>query len=368
MKLHIFNPEHDMALAHNDGIFTPPHAVRELRADLGFLPSLWADDGDMVLVDDVGSAIERVRHVKGLAHDVVFVTANDIPALFAGAGKREKPFDIVPWGWDKSLRYGLEGAGVPSSCMPSDGELGVIRTMSGRGWANVLRSRLPVYGQGVISMPREHYSIEDFLECYAKIYDRHAVVKAPWSSSGRGIRYFRGEIGTQGLGWLNNVIRRQGYVVSEAYFDKVRDFAVEFYAHEDGSITCEGLSLFKTVNGAYAGNILATEDSKWEMLAKYDAARDLPETIELIMQVLRPCLEGKYSGPFGVDMMILAGGILHPCVELNLRRTMGHVALAASPAAPAPQRLMRIDHGDRYHLRIINTFENVIDNSLIWRT
>ena len=45
MKLHIFNPDHDVALASNMDAFTAPHAARELRADLGYLPALWADDG-----------------------------------------------------------------------------------------------------------------------------------------------------------------------------------------------------------------------------------------------------------------------------------------------------------------------------------
>ena len=57
MKLHIFNPEHDIALAANQECFTAPHAGRRLRTDLGFIPAFWASEGDMVLVDDVEAAI-----------------------------------------------------------------------------------------------------------------------------------------------------------------------------------------------------------------------------------------------------------------------------------------------------------------------
>ena len=53
MTLHIFNPEHDIALAANLANFTSPKAGRELRRDLGFLPLLWAKEGDSVLVDDI---------------------------------------------------------------------------------------------------------------------------------------------------------------------------------------------------------------------------------------------------------------------------------------------------------------------------
>ena len=56
MTLHIFNPEHDIALAANLSNFTAPHAGRQLRHDLGFLPALWAAEGDSVLVENPARA------------------------------------------------------------------------------------------------------------------------------------------------------------------------------------------------------------------------------------------------------------------------------------------------------------------------
>ena len=56
MKLHIFNPEHDLALAANLSNFTAPHAGRQLRADLGFIPAIWAAAEDYVLVENVEDA------------------------------------------------------------------------------------------------------------------------------------------------------------------------------------------------------------------------------------------------------------------------------------------------------------------------
>ena len=58
MRLRVFNPEHDIALASFSPGFTSPHAGRQLRADLGFLPALWATEEDLVLVDDVEGAKE----------------------------------------------------------------------------------------------------------------------------------------------------------------------------------------------------------------------------------------------------------------------------------------------------------------------
>ncbi len=145
----------------------------------------------------------------------------------------------------------------------------------------------------------------------------------------------------------------------------MKDFAVEFYAHADGSVEYAGLSLFKTINGAYTGNVIASETEKWQMLGDDSVANVLRETIDELIVILQPYMKGVYCGPFGIDMMLLPERILHPCVELNLRRTMGHVALAITPEKSAPQRLMRIDYTNRYHLRVIDTFENIINNSLI---
>jgi hypothetical protein len=57
-----------------------------------------------------------------------------------------------------------------------------------------------------------------------------------------------------------------------------------------------------------------------------------------------------------VDMMIVVTDegeyLLHPCVEINLRRTMGHVALALGNRLSSPQHhVMQISYdGSHYRL------------------
>ena len=51
--------------------------------------------------------------------------------------------------------------------------------------------------------------------------------------------------------------------------------------------------------------------------------------------------------------MMIADGKLHPCVEINMRRTMGHVALAMSPKDDDLVRVMRIEYSDgTYKMKI----------------
>ena len=85
------------------------------------------------------------------------------------------------------------------------------------------------------------------------------------------------------------------------------------------------------------------------------------QAIADLTQLLSDQLVGRYTGPLGIDMMVVEhhGVKLHPCVEMNLRRTMGHVALSLNHADTDPRRLMQVTYeGGGYHLRVVTTAEN----------
>ena len=365
MKLHIFNPEHDIALATNVKRFTAPHAGRQLRADVGFLPALWASDGDMVLVDDVEGALESVRHLKKYVADVLFLSTSDLRQMVEN-GMDMTQVKIEPWGWDQAITEQLHQCGL-SHLAPADHQLQQIRELSHRQWA--AKHLLPELRMLSPLLTGEARCVDVLPDDVSRMAFP-IVIKAPWSSSGRGVRYILNEQHwAHSAAWARNVIKRQGGIMVEPYYRKVRDFGMEFYAHASGRIEFLGLSLFHTTNGAYVGSIIATENAKRNILSKYIDCSLLDLVSDGICRLMGNELGQKYAGPFGVDMMIVTaenGGVaLHPCVELNLRRTMGHVALALPCDETMPQRLMRIEYTDRYHLRIINTNENVLNNTAL---
>lgn len=376
MKLHIFNPEHDIALATNVRRFTAPHAARQLRSDLGFLPALWADDGDIVLVDDVETAVRRSRHLKPYVAEVLFVTTDDLLRMRRQNRGFQESFDVCPWGWDWGLVETLVKARIPrfSQITTMKRFLSGIRRVSSRQWAaeellKPLRESLPFETVG------EAKYIDDANDLSFS-EGRPVVWKAPWSSSGRGIRYIHDrQQFERNLSWARRVIAQQKGILVEPYYQKVCDFAMEFEAMTDWSrapfvheVVYKGLSLFTTKNGAYTGNIIATERAKRKILSKY-----VPENVfeilkNKIVELLKPVAEDIYTGPFGVDMMIVIDGgklAVHPCVELNLRCTMGHVALSIPCDDTTPQRVMRISLTDRYRLHIERTDENVLNNNVL---
>ena len=333
--LHIFNPEHDIALASNLANFTAPHAGRQLRSDLGFLPVLWADESDAVLVDNVEVAARTCQRLcrkmgKTLCR---FVDKSQLAHLDISR--------VEPWGWDLALRALLKRSGVGEQLLPTDGKLERIRLLSHRRTSAQLLPLLQT--DGTIGEAYECTTTEQVAalkEQYGQV-----VVKAPWSSSGRGVRF------DENAAWVSNVIARQGSVMVEPYYNKVKDFGMEFESTDQG-IRYVGLSLFHTRNGAYTGNILATEQAKRERMGRY-VSLDLLDTVS--QQVAQQLDLGDYRGPFGLDMMVVRGNgsfLLHPCVEINLRRTMGHVALSLSPDDDEILRVMQISYENRYKLSV----------------
>ena len=353
MTLHVFNPEHDLALASGLSNFTAPHAGRRLRADLGYLPALWAGVNDCVLVEHV----EQARRVYGRLRARV----GGSPCRFVDKSQlRNLPIDRVePWGWDMALRAALIRYGVSPEACASDAEITDVRKYSHRRYAAEVLRLLDW------NPPAEVSSVEAVEQCLSA--SPRLVVKAPWSSSGRGVRFIGGELSDYQRGWLRNIIAQQGSVMVEPFYPKVKDFGMEFEALPDGQIRYVGLSLFDTRNGAYTGNVIASEEDKMEMISRYIPISLIDFVRVKIMDALGQVIGRHYVGPFGVDMMILSkpdnqGFLIHPCVEINLRRTMGHVAIEmanASSSALATSshyvlpRVMQITLSDKYRIHIL---------------
>lgn len=367
MTLHIFNPEHDIALAANLANFTSPKAGRELRRDLGFLPLLWAKDGDSVLVDDIEIA------QRGWEDVCRQLTKYGLKCGFSLRNHRFLPRKpsvsaletavVEPWGWDKALCSMLKRYGFNESLLPADDHLEQIRNLSHRRTAARLLAQLQL--PGTVGEAFECSATADMLalkERYGSI-----VVKAPWSSSGRGVRVLQTSDDVEkAMKWMENVLKTQGNIMVEPYYEKVMDLGMEFTAQGKGGLKYDGLSLFATRSGAYTGNLLATERRKKEIVSHYIPVELLDAVQEKIISHLDLA---DYEGPLGVDMMVVKSDgsykneegtefLLHPCVEVNVRRTMGHVALSLTPKDDDHVLMMSIEYDGSHYLFNIKEQQN----------
>ena len=326
MRILIFNPENDLALASNDPHYTPPASARQMAADLQDLPRLWAGERDVII------ARQRTAHPQPLPREGSVGKMTDClvsPPLGGGGGG----LSLLPWGWSPLLVRQLREHGIAETLLPTKEQLAAYRAFSSRETAVRLLQRLrkewpEPFGSGTLVGESKWCISENQVLCAIAEYGETAMLKAPWSGSGRGVHPVNElPLPKQTLSWVRRTLQTQGGVEVEPLYHKIQDLAMEFWA-ENGQVRYEGLSLFETTaGGVYAGNLVATEQEKEARLAAYLSPTLLHEVrTHLISLLNEAALPSWYTGPLGIDMMIVKPQ-LHPFVELNLRMTMGWVAL-----------------------------------------
>ena len=317
-EVYLFNPEHDLALAHGAHNYTAPPFARQLRHDLRLLPAWLAHAGSFIAVpDDVPIDKDRLW-LLDQGFDVIPVPISQIAAL--------GPCRIRPWGWDAALRYQLFQAGVMPEYLPTDEQLDEIRRLSHRRTSVAVHQAL---GEAYSPCPVELDTQEDVvafmnehLGCYLKM---------PWSGSGKGIYRVIDPKGDQHvLRWIEGALRRQGSLLCEVGLDRVQDFAVEC-ACRDGKTRVTGYSVFDSDFHSQfgTGRVAPMEELHRFLLERCPA---LDRVVEDVLKALDGIVAPHYDGPLGIDMMLYrdkSGAIaLNPCVEVNLRMTMGMVTAA----------------------------------------
>lgn len=323
-KLHIYNPEHDIALGKNEANFTPAKAARSTKERFWYIPIYWAEEGDWILKEEPTHVLSREGLLNNLPHELKFVSWEELKIL----SPEEMPSKIEPWGWDRLIVSQLVKCNpLFKALVPSDDELDKIRKLSSREFAalNIL-PKLVALSDDLIGEAKVFDGTVDELEEIVK-NSGSIVLKSPWSCSGRGVRFIEGELSGNDKGWIRNVLAEQGTIMIEPKYNKVLDFAMEFEVR-NSKIEYHSLNVFKTHEGKYLQNIEKEELSTYQIDYLLEIIRD--GIIKIVTEIL-----GKHSslfnwiGSFGVDMMIIKDANsktkVHPCVEMNLRRTMGQI-------------------------------------------
>lgn len=315
MKLHIFNPENDLALADGGANYCPTPAAAQIAYDLAVLPLWFAGKTDCVVLP--GDVHREYYNCISSLFDV---------ALPYDSKMQSDVTSCVPWGWSPQIKRRLRVMGF-DDILPGDSSIEAIRELSNRRSSIKILSALKEHGVDTPPLPLYCTSPDDV----ASFVNSHSrcVVKAPWSGSGKGIAWGIGRVETPMEHFYKGVIRRQGGVLCEEYLNGKVEFAMEFFTDGE-AVTFAGYSLFKSFKGSYSGNVLASDNDIEQFLLQYITLQELVKVKELLPGVLQSLLrDSGYIGYFGVDMMIYeSNGLLrlNPCMELNLRMNMGMVS------------------------------------------
>ena len=197
-------------------------------------------------------------------------------------------------------------------------------------------------------------------------------MKAPWSSSGRGV-LFIDNLDDKEARRIEKIIESQGFVMAESFFEKEIDFALEF-ENTDGKWHFAGYSLFSTdEHGAYKQNVLASDEFLKAEICKHADAEKLDKIVEFYCGYFQERDEELRGNKIiGVDMM--AGNRrIHPCVEINVRHTMGIVARRLydkyiEPGKTGYYAIIRLNNADelrKWNAEQTQAFPSTISNGKI---
>lgn len=312
MKIHLFNPENDLALASGLECFTPPKGAVAISRAGAFLPMFWAEKDDYIL-SDIAPSPEMEQYIRRYRLQGTAVSHTEACA------------SPSPWGWSLCSRRIFRKAGVDDDLLPDNDTLEKIRILSHRRSSIIINRGL---GVSEDLIPVEASSPKEVREALAR-FSGKGVLKLPWSSSGRGV-IRSDQIADERLdAYVGGMISRQGSVMVEPLLDRRRDFAALFHC-SNASASYRGLSLFATnLAGFYEGNIVLPQK---EMATELGI--DISHITKPLERILSELIGGSYEGWLGIDMMVYRDSNgrqqIAPCIELNLRMTMGVAAMLAA--------------------------------------
>jgi hypothetical protein len=224
--------------------------------------------------------------------------------------------------------------GVSPDYLPSDEQLDWIRRLSHRRTSIAIHHAL---GDVFSPCPVELHNYDDVM-AFASSHPG-CYLKMPWSGSGKGIYRVIDPHGDNHVPrWIDGALRRQGSLLCEVGLDRVQDFAIECQI-DNGKTLLTGYSVFDSDFHSQfgAGRVAPKEELHQFLLNQYPA---LDQVVDNVLTATDSIIAPHYHGPLGIDMMLYKGEngeiALNPCVEVNLRMTMGMVTAAM---------------GDRHHLR-----------------
>ncbi len=336
--IYLFNPTCEYAVANGQTSWQPNQLLQKMEEDLGTLPLFLAGPSDVVLVKNLPPADYLASLKKIGITPPRFIQMKEIAKneFFLNEPKNR----LLPWGWSPAVHRVLNPLKI--SCSENLKKSPVFnwkpeyREIYSKKFAlEILKRLLPEFPPEKILPPHlmpevctSRTELERLIQKWGKI-----MVKAPWSSSGRGLqRVTKTPVVDKVWEKLCGIIKEQGYAIGEPLLDKVLDLAFEFELKQ-GKVSYLGISRFSTDDkGQYQGNFLIgwpkSLDSK-----VLNFAESLPEIIvePLINVIENSILAEYYEGNFGVDTLIFrdeTGNLrVNPCLEINGKQTMGLLSL-----------------------------------------
>lgn len=347
MRLYVFNPDADMALGNHEENYMTPASIRRIAEDLALLPVWYAQPGSAVVASSDYNAdyLRQMRQLFPL--HVQLMAESELPS--------HTDVQVTPWAWNRAIRKRMIKGGIPEKMLPAPEFLDEYRRLASRAYPLALQALFAAHEvdyvcgcayliEGDGKNPVSSEVMADFKE--------GAVFKSPWSGSGRGLFWCRHGFKKEASDRCNRLLRKYGCFTVEPIYNKVEDFALEYYSDGRGKVGFVGYSRFMTNGkGTYAGNILTSDRQVEEWLQQYVPLEAFIRIRRILEKGLHALYGNQYTGYLGIDMMVCRQEgehpyVIHPHVEVNLRMNMGVVShfLYKNLMPPGGEGRFSIDH------------------------
>lgn len=342
-KIHYFNPGHEHAVLNNTPSYTASKSIRTIISQLSGLPMWYAPPNEYVLVQnqidkDYYAYLKELGFslpIPLLETDIIKVKENLVLQMWGLAPDALQMFKRINTNYavDVELPVWSDDYIYYASRKFS---LDVFNTLKEMCLENTVYLKDPLIFESV-----------SIFEEFLKERPYKFVVKAPYSSSGKGLLWVQKELSRSERQILQGIINKQSYFIVEYAYNKVLDFAFEYFIDNNKSISFEGMSFFETsAKGWYNGNILIPQEEISHKLASFVDVQKIDNFKVLLSKSIANNIKSDYCGVFGVDMMIVENEgkyYIHPCVEVNFRYNMGYLAIRFFASYVSPK-----SHGNYY--------------------
>ncbi|WP_280746473.1 MULTISPECIES: hypothetical protein [unclassified Parabacteroides] len=330
-KLHYYNPGHETDILQGSAHYTPSGNVQKMRQELALLPAWYADEGDYIFVEENTSPRFFSQYPEEVRPKVTILSREDIKKKAASLPRMEAaPWGITPQSIPlfEDLRdtYGLN---IEVPAWKEEFTRLTSRQTAALCFQQI-KERLPN-----ISFPPPPLFFKELeeIEAWLNTHEGAFVIKTPFSSSGRGLLWLDNNcLKEKDKKWISGALKKQGSVGIEYALPKDQDMALEYYSDGEGNLRYEGISVFGTSKvGAYKGNNI-NEQAEYEEINHREIGTETYRQIqEAVTHVIQENYARHYKGYLGVDMLMYRTGkdshALHPCLEINMRYTMGLAAI-----------------------------------------
>ena len=338
LNVYLFNPTCEYAVANGNRNWQPNYLLRKMEEDLCTLPFIMANENDIVLIKhspkknfikkigQTGISLPGFERIE----DILKNTERTLPKINK----------LLPWGWSPAAHHYLSP--LKQACSKeflnspvADWKPDTRAYYSKKFAVKILKQVLNEHNSEAVLpqnlLPEICTSQEDFERLLLRW--RKIMVKAPWSSSGRGLQpVTKTPVHPKVWEKLLGIVKEQGYAICEPFLNKVLDMAFQFEIIK-GKVSFLGTSFFETDRkGQYKHNFIngLPENIDSEII---DFVMDIkPKLIHSLKKHIENSeLAELYEGFLGVDALIYFNEKkqlrINPCLEINVRQNMGLLSL-----------------------------------------